>query len=150
MLEYLDTIESDSDFILESDTDDTSEEENYGPQATPPAAHPVSDSKEDDMDDEDYREINSFTYQPLPFQFQELSGPMHTPTPDSPPSAYFHLFFTDLILTLMVTESNRYAQQIQITCAIFRWSIKGCVSLTFFSIKVKKKLRWCHHISKLS
>jgi hypothetical protein len=27
MLEYLDTIDSDSDFILESDTDDTSEAE---------------------------------------------------------------------------------------------------------------------------
>jgi hypothetical protein len=27
MLEYLDIIDSDSDFILESDTDDTSEEE---------------------------------------------------------------------------------------------------------------------------
>jgi hypothetical protein len=34
------------------------------------------------------------------------------PPPDSPPIAYFHLFFTDLIFTLMVTESNRYAQQV--------------------------------------
>jgi hypothetical protein len=31
------------------------------------------------------------------------------PPPDSPPIAYFHLFFTNLILALMVTESNRYA-----------------------------------------
>jgi hypothetical protein len=46
MLEYLDTTDGDSDFILESDTDDTSED---APRATQPAAHPVSD-----MDDEDY------------------------------------------------------------------------------------------------
>jgi hypothetical protein len=32
------------------------------------------------------------------------------PLPDSPPTVYFHLFFTDLIITLMVTESNRHAQ----------------------------------------
>jgi hypothetical protein len=31
--------------------------------------------------------------------------------------AYFHLFFTDLIFTLMVTESNRYAQQV-ISCKV--------------------------------
>jgi hypothetical protein len=49
---------------------------------------------------------------PLPFQFQELPGPKHMPPPDSPPIAYFHLFFTGLILTLTVTESNRHAQQV--------------------------------------
>jgi hypothetical protein len=43
MLEYLDTIDSDSDFFLESDTYDTSEEEEE--DATPPTAHPVSDSE---------------------------------------------------------------------------------------------------------
>jgi hypothetical protein len=48
----------------------------------------------------------------LPFQFQELSGPKHMLPPDSPPIAYFHLFFTDVILTLMMTESNRYMQQV--------------------------------------
>jgi hypothetical protein len=110
MLEYLDTIDSDSDFIPESDTDDTSEEEE---DATPPAAHPAPDSEEDDMDDDNCREILS-PEQPLtlPFQFQELSGPKHMPPPDSPPIAYFRLFFTDLIITLMVTESNKYAQQV--------------------------------------
>jgi hypothetical protein len=66
MLEYLDTIDSDSDFIPRSDTDDTSEED-----ATPPAAHPVSHSEEDDMDDEDYRKILS-PKQPLPLPFQLL------------------------------------------------------------------------------
>ncbi|XP_021936450.1 piggyBac transposable element-derived protein 4-like [Zootermopsis nevadensis] len=33
------------------------------------------------------------------------------PPPNSPPISYFLLFFTDFILSLMVTESNRYAQQ---------------------------------------
>jgi hypothetical protein len=100
MLEYLDIIESDSEFIPESDTDDTSEEED-APHATLIAAHPVSDSEEDNMDDEDYREILSLD-QPftLPFQFQELSGPKHMPLPDSSPSAYFYLFITALILSL--------------------------------------------------
>jgi hypothetical protein len=40
---------------------------------------------------------------------RELSGPKHMPPPDSPLIAYYHLFVTDLILTLKVTESNRYA-----------------------------------------
>lgn len=113
ILEYLDTIDSDtSDFIPESETDVSSEEDDV-PHATPPAAHPVSDSEEDDMADEDYREILAPEQQlPLPFQFQELSGPKHMPPPDSPPISYFNLFFTDLILTLIVTESNRYAQQV--------------------------------------
>jgi hypothetical protein len=48
MLEYLDTTDSDTDFILESDTDDTSEERD-APHDTTPAVHPVSDSEEDDL-----------------------------------------------------------------------------------------------------
>jgi hypothetical protein len=101
MLEYLDTVDSDSDFILGSDTDDTSEEEGgkEDPYATPPPSHPVSDSEEDEMDDEDYKEILSLEQLlPFPFQFQELFGPKHMGPPDSPPIAYFHLFFTDLSL----------------------------------------------------
>jgi hypothetical protein len=50
--------------------------------------------------------------QPLLLQLQELSGPKHMPPPESPPIAYFNLFFTDLILTLMVTEFNKYEQQV--------------------------------------
>jgi hypothetical protein len=107
MLKYLDTVDSDSYFISESDTDETSGEGD-ALHATPPATHLVSGSEEDDMNDEDYREILSPEQPlPLPFQFQELSGPKHMPPSDSPRVAYFHLFFTDLILTLMVTESNR-------------------------------------------
>jgi hypothetical protein len=106
MFEYLDIIYSESHFNLESDTEDTSEKE-AAPHATPPAAHPVSDSEEDDMDDENYRGILSPEQPlPLPFQLQELSGPKHMPLPDSPPIAYFHLLFTDWIITLKVTESN--------------------------------------------
>jgi hypothetical protein len=56
MLEYLDTTDNDSDFTPKSDIDDASEEE-HAPHATPPAAHPVSNSEEDDTDDEDHREI---------------------------------------------------------------------------------------------
>lgn len=91
----------------------TNEAGEDAPCTTPPAAHSVFESEKDDMDNEDYREILSPEQPfPLPFQFQELSGPKHVPPPDSPTIAYFHLFFTDLILTLMMTESNRYAQQV--------------------------------------
>jgi hypothetical protein len=66
-LEFLDAVDSDIDFILESDTDDASEEGD-ALHATPPAAHTMSDSEEDDMDNEDYREILS-PEQPLPLPF---------------------------------------------------------------------------------
>jgi hypothetical protein len=49
MLEYLDTVGCDSDFILKSDIDDTSEKEEDASHDTLPAAHPVPDSEEDDM-----------------------------------------------------------------------------------------------------
>jgi hypothetical protein len=64
------------------------EEEEEASHATTSAAHPVSDNVEGDMDDERYREILSPEQPlPLPFQFQELSGPK--PSPDSSPIAYF-------------------------------------------------------------
>jgi hypothetical protein len=59
MLEYLNINNSDSDFIVESDADDASEEEQDATYVTPPAAHPVCDSEENGMDDEDYKEILS-------------------------------------------------------------------------------------------
>jgi hypothetical protein len=120
MLEYLDTTESDSGFIPESDTDDISgggdDEEEEEEKKMPLMPHPqlltLCLTVKRIMDDEDYREILSPEQNlPLPFQFQQLPGPKHMPAPDSPPIAYFHLF-TDLILTLLVTESNRYAQQV--------------------------------------
>nr|CAD7443389.1 unnamed protein product [Timema bartmani] len=101
----------DSDFVYESESDITSDDDNV-PDLRNPAVHNMSDSDENGMDDEDYREILS-PEQPLPlhFPFQELSGPKHMPHHDSLPIAYFFLFFNDFILSLMVTESNRYAQQ---------------------------------------
>jgi hypothetical protein len=50
-----------------SDTADTSEDED-ALHVTTPAAHPVSENEEDDMDDEDYKEILS-PEQPLPLLF---------------------------------------------------------------------------------
>jgi hypothetical protein len=64
---------------------------------------------------------------PLPFQFQELSGPKHIPPPDSP-IAYFHFFFIDLILTLMVTESNRITMH----------KMKGFLAFTVNTCIIKK------------
>jgi hypothetical protein len=62
------------------------------PYATPPTVHPVSDSEDDDMYDEDYREILSPEQPlPLPFKFQELSEPKHMPSPVSLPIANFLL-----------------------------------------------------------
>jgi hypothetical protein len=58
-LEYLHTRDSDSDFILDSYTDGTSEKDEDVPRATFPAADAVSDSEEDNLDDDNYREILS-------------------------------------------------------------------------------------------
>nr|CAD7397962.1 unnamed protein product [Timema cristinae] len=99
ILDYLDTIDSDSDSVYESDSDITSDDDNV-PDLRNPAVLNMSDSDENDMDDEDYREILSpEQLLPIPFPFQELSGPKHMPPPDSLPIAYF-LFFTDFILSL--------------------------------------------------
>nr|CAD7430728.1 unnamed protein product [Timema monikensis] len=88
--------------VYESDSDITSDDDNV-PDLRNPAVHNMSDSDENDMDDEDYREILSPEQPlPIPFPFQELSGPKHMPPPDSLPIAYF-LFLTDFILSLMVT-----------------------------------------------
>jgi hypothetical protein len=108
MIGYLDTIDSDSDYIPEGDTDDTSEEEQKDVlHATPPAAHPVSDSEEDGMDGEDYREVchlsNVSLFLSNPENSLDLSICLLMILLQL---LTFHLFFTDLILTLMVTESN--------------------------------------------
>nr|CAD7406915.1 unnamed protein product [Timema poppensis] len=55
-LSYLDTIDSDSDFVYESDSDITSDDDNL-PVLRNPVVHNMSDSDENDLDDEDYREI---------------------------------------------------------------------------------------------
>jgi hypothetical protein len=107
MLEYLDTIDSDSDFIPESDTDDISEEE-YATHAISPAAHPVSEMT---------RMMNTtgkFCH------LSSLSRFLYS-SKKCLDLRIFILFIllllltsisTDMILTLTVTESNRYAQQV--------------------------------------
>ncbi|XP_023216792.1 uncharacterized protein LOC111619320 [Centruroides sculpturatus] len=101
-----------SDFRDEDcDCDDEYEDDVPSPTITQPAAPSDSD---DEMEDEDYSEILSPEEPcPLPFSFQELSGPKHMPPPDSPPIAYFYLFFTSNFLPLMVKETNRYAWQVK-------------------------------------
>ncbi|XP_067140719.1 piggyBac transposable element-derived protein 4-like [Centruroides vittatus] len=74
----------------------------------------VCSDSDDEMEEEDYREVLSPEEpQPPPFSFQELPGPKHMPPPDSPPIAYFYLFFTSSLLSLMVEETNRYAEQVR-------------------------------------
>ncbi|XP_023210296.1 piggyBac transposable element-derived protein 4-like [Centruroides sculpturatus] len=75
-----------------------------------PSSFQLSD---DELEDEVYVEVLP-PEQSLPatFPFNELSGPKHMPPPDSHPVEYFHLFFTFTLLSLMVTETNRYAKQV--------------------------------------
>jgi hypothetical protein len=109
MLEYLDTTDSDSDFIPESDTDDTSEEED-APHATPQMLTLCLTVKRMTWM---MKSAGKFCHlSNLSLFLSSYTGPKHIHPPNSPPIAYFHLFFTDLILILMVTESNRYAQQV--------------------------------------
>ncbi|XP_067140739.1 piggyBac transposable element-derived protein 4-like [Centruroides vittatus] len=104
--------------VSEYDSDLSSfEDEDYDPEddvALPSLSSPAAPSDSDDeMENEDYREVSSPEKPyPFPFLFQELSGPKHMPPPDSPPIAYFYLFFTSTLLSLMVEETNRYAQQV--------------------------------------
>ncbi|CAG2057872.1 unnamed protein product, partial [Timema podura] len=77
-----------SDFVNESDSDITSDDDNV-PDLRNPAVHNMSNSDENDMDDEDYRKIMSPEQSlPPPFPIQELSGPKHMPPPDSLPIAF--------------------------------------------------------------
>ncbi|XP_023216794.1 piggyBac transposable element-derived protein 2-like [Centruroides sculpturatus] len=93
----------------------SSKDKDYGPKhdvATPSTstAHSGSD---DEMEDQEYREVFSPEEpQPFPFPFREVSGPKNMPPPDSPPIAYFYLFFNSTLLSIMVDETNRYAHQV--------------------------------------
>jgi hypothetical protein len=92
MLEYLDTFGSDSAFILESDIDNTNEE--GGRRTAAAAAHHVSAVKS------------------MIWMMKTTGKFCHLRNLFLIFLAYIHLFFSDLILTLMVTKSNRYAQQV--------------------------------------
>ncbi|XP_023216812.1 piggyBac transposable element-derived protein 4-like [Centruroides sculpturatus] len=110
-----DDLHSEKDVTSPSPSSLSSFEDDYEPEddvASPSSSAAHSDS-DDEMEDEDYREVFSPEEPyPFPFIFQEESGPKHMPPPDSPPIAYFYLFFTSTLLSLMVEETNRYAQQV--------------------------------------
>lgn len=46
------------------------------------------------------------------FEYHETPGPKHCPPVDSRPIDYFRLFFTESLLGIFVTETNRYANQV--------------------------------------
>jgi hypothetical protein len=96
--------------------------------------HTMSDSEEDDIDDEDYKEVcylsnvslflsNSENWLDLSICLPMILLQLLT----------FQLFFTDLILTIVVTESNRCMQQvISSKRVMFR---KNCTRITMHEIK---------------
>lgn len=45
------------------------------------------------------------------FSYNETPGPKHCPPVESKPIEYFNLFFTEILLNIFVTETNRYANQ---------------------------------------
>jgi hypothetical protein len=45
------------------------------------------------------------------FRYSELPGPKHCPPQNSNPIEYFNLFFTINLISTLVTETNRYAEQ---------------------------------------
>lgn len=45
------------------------------------------------------------------FSCNETPGPKHCPPVESKPIVYFNLFFTEILLNIFVTETNRYANQ---------------------------------------
>nr|CAD7572321.1 unnamed protein product [Timema californicum] len=79
--DYLDTIDSDSDFVYESDSDITSDDDNV-PDLRNPAVHNMCDSDENDMDDEDYREIvtRAISSSPLYMILQNIKLLFYCPT----------------------------------------------------------------------
>lgn len=58
------------------------------------------------------------------FHFFKIPGPQHCPPGDSPPIAYFNLFFTLNLLTTFVTQTNNYAAayfRTQVNNASMKW-----------------------------
>jgi hypothetical protein len=96
--------------------------------------HTVSDSEEDDMDDEDYREVCYLSIVSLFLSNSENCLDLNICLPMILLQLLtFQLFFTDLILTIMVTESNRCMQQvISRKWAMFR---KNCTRITMYEMK---------------
>ncbi|XP_023231813.1 piggyBac transposable element-derived protein 4-like [Centruroides sculpturatus] len=124
MTTYLDQL-SDKELPAESDTDhdmyytsseySSDSEEESGPTGASGStgASCSHQAFPDELEDEGYLEVLPPEQSlPDPFPFLEQSGPLHMPLPDSHPIQYFHLFFTMSLLSLMATETNRYAQQV--------------------------------------
>ncbi|CAK9832764.1 PiggyBac transposable element-derived protein 4 [Anthophora retusa] len=79
------------------------------------ASNSESDLEENDSEEvlRNFREVtvaNDSEYNPRP-QFMEIAGPKHMPERNSIPRAYFDLFFTEEFLSLLRSETNRYARQ---------------------------------------
>lgn len=73
----------------------------------------VISSDDDENEDSEWEQIpenNSFMPN-NPYTFDEIPGPKHIPPNTRTPRDFFDLFFTQTLLRLMVTETNRYADQ---------------------------------------
>lgn len=70
-------------------------------------------SDEDETDNEIWEGINEVDPEQIlhAFDFQELPGSKHVPENLTKPVDFFNLFFTEVLLRLFVTETNRYANQ---------------------------------------
>ncbi|XP_023230191.1 piggyBac transposable element-derived protein 4-like [Centruroides sculpturatus] len=102
------------------DSEDAEELSTIAVASTPSAGPSTSSAgpsslqlSDDELEDEVYLEVLPPEQSlPTPFPFKELCGPKHMPPSDSHPVEYFNLFFTFTLLSLMVTETNRYAKQV--------------------------------------
>lgn len=101
---------SDSDYIPPQDGAESVSDESDDVDLTDDEIHASELESESDSDWEEVNENNDNPSNPN-FQYMEIHGPKHAPPPDSEPIAYFNLFFTIGFLNVIVTETNRYAQQ---------------------------------------
>lgn len=69
-----------------------------------------SDVNPDDSDWDDVSESSPPTFQ-HGFDFFERPGPKHIPPATKEPVDFFKLFFTDFLVNIFATETNRYARQ---------------------------------------
>lgn len=69
-----------------------------------------TDQEENESEWEDVLESQPPTFV-HDFEFLEQPGPKHIPPNAKDPIDFFRLFFTDVILNIFVTETNRYANQ---------------------------------------
>lgn len=71
-----------------------------------------ADETDSSSDEEPWLDVEQDTVLPKPHvPFMENVGPKHMPPRDAPPIGYFNLYFTASFISIIVTETNRYAQQ---------------------------------------